>query len=85
MKTTAAFKKRIKPFKIDLLTEEYRESALISLLQDAQSSYNYIPETAIHYISEIVGIPAAEIYGVITFYSQFRLKPIGKYIIKVCR
>ncbi|HUJ70528.1 MAG TPA: NAD(P)H-dependent oxidoreductase subunit E, partial [Syntrophorhabdales bacterium] len=39
---------------------------------------------AIDYISQIVGIPAAEIYGVITFYSQFRLKPLGKNIIRIC-
>jgi len=60
------------------------EGALIPLLQSAQDTYGYIPESAINYISEIVGIPAAEIYGVITFYSQFRLKPMGKYVIKMC-
>jgi NADH-quinone oxidoreductase subunit E len=57
---------------------------LIPLLQSAQDSYGYIPEKVIHYVSEIVGIPAAEIYGVITFYAQFRLKPLGKNVIKIC-
>ncbi|NJO88784.1 MAG: NADH-quinone oxidoreductase subunit NuoE [Chloroflexia bacterium] len=57
---------------------------MIPLLQSAQETYGYIPEKAIHYISELVGIPAAEIYGVITFYSQFRLKPLGKYVIRIC-
>ncbi len=62
-----------------------RDRALsIPLLQSAQDAYGYIPESAIDYISEIVGTPSAEIYGVITFYSQFRLKPMGKNIIKVC-
>jgi NADH-quinone oxidoreductase subunit E len=54
------------------------------LLQSAQDSYGYIPEKVIHYVSEVVGIPAAEIYGVITFYAQFRLKPLGKHVIKIC-
>jgi NADH-quinone oxidoreductase subunit E len=58
--------------------------ALIPLLQSAQETYGYIPESAIDHISEVVGIPAADIYGVITFYSQFRLKPMGKNIIKIC-
>jgi NADH-quinone oxidoreductase subunit E len=71
-------------FKVDLWNYEGEKGALIPLLQAAQDTYGYIPTTAIDQISEIVGIPAAEIYGVITFYSQFRLKPLGKYLIKIC-
>jgi NADH-quinone oxidoreductase subunit E len=71
-------------FKVDLWSYEGEQGALIPLLQAAQDTYGYIPASAIDQISEIVGIPAAEIYGVITFYSQFRLKPLGKYLIKVC-
>ena len=74
----------IKNFKIDLITKKDQIGALIPLLQSAQDSYGYIPEKVIHYVSEIVGIPAAEIYGVITFYAQFRLKPLGKNVIKIC-
>lgn len=74
----------IKSFKFDLLIRQKENGALIPLLQSAQDSYGYIPEIAVHYISEILGIPAAEIYGVITFYSQFRTRPLGKYIIKLC-
>jgi NADH-quinone oxidoreductase subunit E len=71
-------------FKVELWNYEGEKGALIPLLQSAQDSYGYIPETAIDQISEIVNIPAAEIYGVITFYSQFRLKPLGKYLVKIC-
>jgi NADH-quinone oxidoreductase E subunit len=71
-------------FKIELWKYQGEEGALIPLLQSAQETYGYIPESAIDYISEVVGIPAAEIYGVITFYSQFRLRPMGKNIIKAC-
>jgi NADH-quinone oxidoreductase subunit E len=71
-------------FKIDLWKYQGEMGALIPLLQSAQETYGYIPESAIDYISEIVEIPSADIYGVITFYSQFRLKPMGKNLIKVC-
>ena len=71
-------------FKVELWKYQGEMGALIPLLQSAQETYGYIPESAIDHISEIVGIPAAEIYGVITFYSQFRLKPMGKNIIKIC-
>ncbi len=71
-------------FKIELWKYQGEKGALIPLLQSAQETYGYIPESAIDHISEVVGIPSADIYGVITFYSQFRLKPMGKNIIKVC-
>ena len=71
-------------FKVELWKYQGELGALIPLLQAAQETYGYVPESAIDYISQIVGIPAAEIYGVITFYSQFRLKPLGKNIIRIC-
>ena len=57
---------------------------LIPLLQSAQDHFGYIPRRAISYISGVTGVPESEIYGVITFYSQFRLQPMGKYVIKAC-
>jgi len=81
---TETTEKEIKNFKIDLINKRNEEGSLIPLLQSAQESYGYIPEKVIHYISELVGIPAAEIYGVITFYSQFRLKPLGKNLVRIC-
>ncbi|MBN1548192.1 MAG: NADH-quinone oxidoreductase subunit NuoE [Syntrophaceae bacterium] len=83
-KLKAQQKNELAGFKLDLWNYEGEKGALIPLLQSAQDTYGYIPGSAIDQISEIVGIPAAEIYGVITFYSQFRLKPLGKYLIKVC-
>ena len=58
---------------------------LIPLLQAAQDSYGFVPAQAIEQISDVTGIPTAEIYGVITFYKQFRLKPLGRHIIKLCK
>lgn len=77
-------KSDILDFKLDLINKRHQHGSLIPLLQSAQDSYGYIPEKVIYYISELVGIPAADIYGVITFYAQFRLKPLGKNLIRIC-
>jgi NADH-quinone oxidoreductase subunit E len=57
---------------------------LIPLLQSAQEHFGYIPGRAIKYISAVTGTPEASVYGVITFYSQFRLQPMGRFVIRVC-
>jgi NADH-quinone oxidoreductase subunit E len=57
---------------------------LIPLLQSAQEHFGYIPRRAIKYIADVTGTPEAGVYGVITFYSQFRLQPMGRHVIRVC-
>jgi NADH-quinone oxidoreductase E subunit len=57
---------------------------LIPLLQAAQEQYGYIPRHAISSIAVATHIPEATVYGVITFYNQFRLKPRGKNLIRLC-
>ena len=57
---------------------------LMMILSDIQKTYGYIPLEAQEIISEQTGISVAEIYGVVTFYSFFSLKPKGKNIIGVC-
>lgn len=59
--------------------------SLISILQKTQDIYGYLSMEAINYISQETGIKPAKIYGVATFYAQFRLKPIGKYLIMLCQ
>lgn len=61
-----------------------KPGALIPVLQAAQSLFGYLPEEAILKISEILNEPLSKVYGVITFYSFFSLKPRGKYLIRVC-
>ncbi|HUV31386.1 MAG TPA: NADH-quinone oxidoreductase subunit NuoE [Acidobacteriota bacterium] len=73
-----------KTFNVDLWKYDGHAGALIPLLQSAQDTYGYVSEKAIDYISHVTGIPAADIYGVVTFYAQFRTKPLGKNIIKIC-
>ncbi len=60
------------------------QGELIPLLQSAQEHFGYIPRRAIKYISGVTNTPESTIYGVITFYSQFRLQPMGKYQIRLC-
>jgi len=57
---------------------------LIPLLQSAQDHFGYIPRRAIKYISSVTNIPESSVYGVITFYNQFRLQPMGEHMIKLC-
>ena len=59
--------------------------SLISILQKAQDIYGYLSVDCINYISEATGIKPAKIYGVATFYTQFRLQPIGKHLIMLCQ
>ena len=57
---------------------------LIQILNEVQDYYGYVPEKAQVAISEYLDMSMAEIYGVVTFYSRFTLKPKGKYHIAVC-
>ena len=57
---------------------------LIQILNDVQEHYGYIPTSAPMAIANYLNIPLAEVYGVVTFYSRFTLKPKGKYNIAVC-
>lgn len=59
--------------------------SLITILQKTQDIYGYLSMDVINYISDRTGIKPAKIYGVATFYTQFRLAPIGKYLIMLCK
>lgn len=71
---------------LEPLLQKYqgKKGSLIPLLQGAQEIFGYIPREAFEKISKISGIEMSDMYGVATFYSQFRLNPVGKNIIKVC-
>lgn len=58
--------------------------AVMPILQEIQNTCGYVPPEAVQRIAEHMNIPASEIYGIVTFYSQFRLEPLGKNLIKVC-
>ncbi len=71
---------------IDPLIKKYKskKGSLIPILQGTQNLYGYVPKEAFIKISELTGLKLSEMYGVATFYTQFRLSPVGKHIIKVC-
>jgi NADH-quinone oxidoreductase subunit E len=71
---------------LDPLIRKYKGKPgnIIPLLQGTQEKLGYIPREAFEKISGETGIKLSDMYGVATFYAQFRLKPVGKYIIKVC-
>ena len=72
---------------LDETIKEYAavEGSLITILQHAQEIYGYLPTDVIKYIAEKTGIKPAKIMGVATFYTQFRFKPVGKYLILLCK
>jgi len=73
--------------KLDEILSKYegQKGTLISILQDVQEHYEYLPEEALNYVSEKTGVQRAKIYGVATFYTQFRLDPVGKHVILLCQ
>jgi len=60
------------------------EAGLISILEDIQSEYSYLPEEALKIVAQKTGRSLVDIYGVATFYKAFSLKPRGKHLISVC-
>ncbi len=62
-----------------------QEDALITMLQEIQEVYSYLPEEALNRLSREAGIPMSRIYAVVTFYAQFYLTPRGRNTIRVCR
>lgn len=71
---------------LDNLCEKYQpiKDNLIQMLNEVQEHYGYIPMKAQKKLSEYLSVSMAEVYGVITFYSRFTLKPKGKYNVAVC-
>lgn len=71
---------------VDEIIEKYgrEKGALIPLLQETQDAYGYLDENIMRELARRAGYQLSQLYGVATFFAQFRLKPIGEYLIKVC-
>lgn len=69
------------------LLEQYRgkKGSLVAILQGVQTIYGYLPQQVMDHIAATMKIKPAKIYGVATFYTQFRLQPVGKYHILLCQ
>ena len=67
-----------------LKEHNYDESHTVTILQEVQAHYSYLPKEAFPYLAEKLGVPEAKIYGVATFYENFSLEPKGTNIIRCC-
>lgn len=69
----------------EIISKHPEKSDLIDLLSEIQEEYGYLSEENMRQIEQRLGIPLVEIYGVATFYASFRLKPVGKHVIRICK
>ncbi len=79
-----------KPSDLSLLEgvlSQYKDTkgSLITILQKAQDIYGYLPTDVIYHVAKETGNTPAKVMGVATFYTQFRLQPVGKYLIMLCQ
>ena len=72
--------------RVDEILEEsgYKQQMIISMLQDIQEHYHYLPREIFPYLAKKLGMSEARIYSIATFYENFSLEPKGKYVIKIC-
>ena len=78
------YKKMLREISLRLPSFEKSRSSIIPLLQDIQDKYAYLSPEVIKLVAEHLGISVCEVYGIATFYNQFRFSPPGKHQIKVC-
>jgi NADH-quinone oxidoreductase subunit E len=72
--------------KIDgiLISNDYSKTSIITIMQEIQKEYRYLPEEVLSYIAEELKISEAKVYSIATFYENFSLEPKGKYVVKIC-
>ena len=76
------------PGKVDKVLENYsfaKRDKLIPILQEVQAADGYISKPAALKVARHLNIPASKVYGVATFYNQFRFKPVGRHHVMICR
>jgi NADH:ubiquinone oxidoreductase subunit E len=74
------------PEKVDSLIDSYahKKEQLISLLQDIQAEFNYLPQDVLVRVSQKLDIPLGQVFSVATFFRAFSLKPRGRHLVTVC-
>ncbi|MBM3142355.1 MAG: NAD(P)H-dependent oxidoreductase subunit E [Chloroflexi bacterium] len=72
--------------KVSAIINKYNgdKGQLVSILQDIQAEYHYLPQKALIQVSETMAIPASRVYDVATFFKAFSLEPRGRHLINVC-
>lgn len=82
--TEGNLQKYLEPLKEILENFDKKERNLIPVLQRAQETYGYLPKEVLVEVGNQLGLSFVEVYGVVTFYSQFHLEPRGENVIRVC-
>ncbi len=62
-----------------------KKSAILPVLYIAQKEFGHLSQEAIEYVAKLMAIPAAHLYGIVTFYTMFNMKPVGRHHLQVCR
>jgi len=75
---------KLKKLEIYIDSIEEKEGCLINILHEAQDIFGYLPRDLQLFISRKLEIPAAKVFGVVTFYSYFTMEPRGKHVINIC-
>lgn len=72
---------------VDVIVKPYlgKKEMIIPVLQKVQEHYGYLPRPAMEQVSRRMLIPMSRLYGVATFYAQFKMRPRGRYIIRICK
>jgi len=72
--------------KVTAIVRKYgaNRDSLISILQDMQSEYRYLPEDALRMVAKELNLQLIQLYGVATFFKAFSLKPRGEHVVHVC-
>ena len=68
----------------EIIDKHVKDKNIISVLQSIQNKFGYIPEEEAKYLSKKLEIPLVKVYGIITFYNQFKLQQTGKYVFRIC-
>ena len=87
LKTPSTLYPKMQKFKrvLEILKEnKYDKTKLVRILQQVQDEYRYLPKEILSYISTVIDVPTAEVFGVATFYTHFSITPKGEYVLKVC-
>lgn len=71
---------------VDPIINKYnaQQGSLISILQDIQEEYRYLPRDALEHTARRLGLPRTQVFGVATFFKAFTLKPLGRQLVHVC-
>ncbi|MGM0688229.1 MAG: NADH-quinone oxidoreductase subunit NuoE [Bacillota bacterium] len=85
--TAEVINKEIDLSEVDSIVEPYlgKKEMVIPVLQKVQDHFGYLPRAAMEQVSQRMRIPLSRLYGIATFYAQFKMKPRGRYIIRVCK